>query len=189
MNTDARAVRSRKSLLDAGRDLLLKNPAATLSQIAVHAGVGRATLYRHFETRDQLVQALAQLSLEETDAVTAPLKQAGLKGRAAIEATIDAVMPLADHYHFLLSLWNFAEVDPEVTKIYDRQVAELVTLVEQAKTAGEINRDLDTNWIVTLIDSMLYSGWWLIANQDATSEDMANHAKLSLFQGIAAYGN
>jgi len=181
---DARAMRSRRALLDSGIELLLRNPAASLSQIASHAGVGRATLYRHFETRDQLIQTLAVESLEITDAVLAPSKQQGLTGRPALESMLKCIMPLADHYHFLLTLWNIAEQDQEVMQIYNRQLEELAIIIEQGKAEGSISQTLSTGWIVATIDSLLYTGWWMMGNEGMSAEEAADSAITTLFKGI-----
>ena len=93
--SDPRANRSRQALLNAGIDAFLINPNASLTEVAAIAGVGRATLYRHFETREQLIQELARESLALTDKATEPLKAKKLKGREAIAAMLHAVMPLA----------------------------------------------------------------------------------------------
>lgn len=183
---DARAQRSRRALLDAGIELLMQNPLATLSQIASHAGVGRATLYRHFETREQLVQALAIESFEMTDAAVQPVKNQGLSGRAALEATLHLIMPLADRYHFLLSLWGIAQDEPQVMDIYNRQLMELGNLVEQGKEDGDLNKTLPTSWIVSTIDSLIYTAWWLMGNEGMSAEEAAANAITSLFNGIGS---
>ncbi len=185
-HSDARQTRSRKALLNAGVALLIQNPMVSLSQIAVHAGVGRATLYRHFETREQLIQALAAESLEMTDEAVAPIKQTGLTGRAALEAMFPLIMPLADRYHFLLSIWSIVEQDKQVMDIYHRQLNELSILVEQGKAEGSINKSLDTNWIVGTIDSVIYTGWWMMSNKGMSAEVAAHHAVQTLFHGISS---
>ena len=43
----------------AGIETLLADRSAGMSEIARNAGIGRATLYRHFETREALVKKLA----------------------------------------------------------------------------------------------------------------------------------
>lgn len=181
---DARALRSRNALLEAGIEMLLANPKASLSEIALKAGVGRATLYRHFETREQLILALAQESLELTDETMAPIKAQKLAGKAAIEAMFEQIMPLATRYHFLLSLWNIVEDDPIIMDIYNRQLGELVNRIEEGKVMGEINKELSTSWIVSLIDSVIYAGWWTMGNEGTSAEQAANYAKTSLFGGI-----
>ena len=184
--SDPRANRSRQALLNAGIEVFLINPNASLTEVAAIAGVGRATLYRHFETREQLIQELARESLTLTDKATEPLKAKNLKGRAAIEALLHAVMPLANRFHFLLSLWSIAENDPEVTGIYNRQLAELAQLVEQGKQAGEINTNLTTTWIVTMIDSLIYAGWYLVRAKECDATEAAESAVQTLFSGISA---
>ena len=56
-SVDPRLARSRKAMLDAARDLLLRDgPAAVTHQrVARQAGVGRATVYRHWPRPEQLM--------------------------------------------------------------------------------------------------------------------------------------
>lgn len=55
--TDPRYLRSRAAILDAARDLLLEHgpTAVTHAQVSERAGVGRATVYRHWRRSDQLL--------------------------------------------------------------------------------------------------------------------------------------
>lgn len=50
------AALNRASLVDAARQLLVENPAASMSTIAAAAGVARGTAYRHFSTRQDLIE-------------------------------------------------------------------------------------------------------------------------------------
>jgi serine phosphatase RsbU (regulator of sigma subunit) len=47
-------------IIDAAVELLARQPAASIEQIAAFAGLGRATVYRHFPTRTELVEAAAR---------------------------------------------------------------------------------------------------------------------------------
>ena len=49
MRKDAR--RSRRAILDAARELYRDDAEASFAEIAHHAGVGQATVYRHFDDR------------------------------------------------------------------------------------------------------------------------------------------
>lgn len=49
---------TRAALLEAGRRTLTANPGATLGDVAAEAGVSRATVYRYFESRAALLDAL-----------------------------------------------------------------------------------------------------------------------------------
>jgi len=60
--------RNHRALLQAARELLSIRPDVPLYEIARRAGVGQATLYRHFPDRQALVGALATEVLDEVDA-------------------------------------------------------------------------------------------------------------------------
>lgn len=51
--------RTRKAILDAAVSVFASKPAATLSEIASAAKVGRTTLHRYFPERSDLVDAVA----------------------------------------------------------------------------------------------------------------------------------
>lgn len=182
---DARAQRSRTAILEAARAAMLANPAASLSDVARRAGVGRATLYRHFSTREALVRALARQSLLETEAMLSPVAEAGLQGRAAIEAVILGMAPLADQFHFLLSLWEIAEGDTEVTAIYEGQLAQLAQRVKEAQAEGSIDRELPVAWVVSSLDALLYASWWMVREGQCDARQAAEWVNRTLFRGIA----
>jgi AcrR family transcriptional regulator len=59
------AVRNRQKLLDAGREVFAEDPGAPFEEIARRAGVGIGTLYRHFPTRDALVEVIYAEHIDE----------------------------------------------------------------------------------------------------------------------------
>jgi TetR/AcrR family transcriptional repressor of mexCD-oprJ operon len=64
--------RTRALILDAAARVLGRRADAAMADIADEAGVGRATLYRHFPTREALLQGLADVGTTElADAITA----------------------------------------------------------------------------------------------------------------------
>ena len=63
----ADARRNIAAILDAAEDCLVRNPEATVAEIAKAAGVGRVTLYGHFPTRADLVEAVFRRVTERAD--------------------------------------------------------------------------------------------------------------------------
>lgn len=59
------AARNREAILDAAARVLGADPAAGVDAIATEAGVNRATLYRHFGSRDDIVAALRDEAAEQ----------------------------------------------------------------------------------------------------------------------------
>jgi AcrR family transcriptional regulator len=79
MRADAK--RNYADLLAVARDVFTEEGAdASLRDVARKAGVGLATLYRHFPTRDALLQALLR---ESFDTLTARAKELETAGSAA----------------------------------------------------------------------------------------------------------
>ncbi|MFF3215311.1 TetR/AcrR family transcriptional regulator [Streptomyces sp. NPDC002886] len=66
----ADAVRNRERILTAARDVLVEfGPAAPLDEIARRAGVGNATLYRHFPDRPALIHHVVLFGLDRVTAL------------------------------------------------------------------------------------------------------------------------
>lgn len=84
-NTDGRRAighRNREAILAGALEVINRNPEAGVQEIADGVGVGRATLYRHFPTREDLLIALRERAREQ--------------GRAAmVAARLDDGDPLA----------------------------------------------------------------------------------------------
>jgi serine phosphatase RsbU (regulator of sigma subunit) len=62
------AALNRTKLVEAARYLLAERPDATMIEIAAEAGVGRGTAYRHFPSRDDLVDAVRRQERDDAEA-------------------------------------------------------------------------------------------------------------------------
>src|SRR5690348_8100542 len=65
----ADARRNIAAILDAATDCLARDPEVSIADIAVAAGVGRITLYGHFRTRADLIDAVMVRTVERADAI------------------------------------------------------------------------------------------------------------------------
>lgn len=62
----ADAQRNRQRILDAARELFaMRGLEATLNDVAHHANVGVGTVYRRFATKDELIEAIFEDSIEQ----------------------------------------------------------------------------------------------------------------------------
>src|SRR5436190_340790 len=70
VDTPVRRADARKNIaaiLDAATTSLARDPDASINDIAQAAGVGRVTLYGHFESRAVLVAAVVERAMGSTD--------------------------------------------------------------------------------------------------------------------------
>ncbi|MEW8525440.1 MAG: TetR/AcrR family transcriptional regulator [Candidatus Thiodiazotropha endolucinida] len=183
---DARARRSQDALLKAGLELLNINSEATLSDIAAHAGVGRATLYRQYETREKLIHAIAVDCLETIDRVTAPIENQATSAMDAVRLLFELVMPLTQEFQFLIGLDQIEQDNAEIDEISQKQKQEMSEIVEYGKTKGEISQELPTSWVINLIEGLFYIGWLQQTNEGFSAKDAAKLAFSTFSQGVSS---
>lgn len=88
MRADAR--RNRDLLIAAAREVFAERGSeGSLDEIAKRAGVGPGTLYRHFPTRDDLIDALMRDWADQVDADSDAVVASDLDARAALTAWFD----------------------------------------------------------------------------------------------------
>jgi TetR/AcrR family transcriptional regulator, mexCD-oprJ operon repressor len=98
MNGSSTRLRTPAAILDTAAHLLAERPDASVAEIAAAAGVGRATLYRYFPTREALLEALAAEALQE---LAARITDAGLERvpvPEALQRLLRAFLTVSDRY-------------------------------------------------------------------------------------------
>ncbi|MFG0257728.1 MAG: TetR/AcrR family transcriptional regulator [Phycisphaerales bacterium JB043] len=174
---------SRSAILDAACAELASNPRASLSLIAERAGVGRATLHRHFRTREDLIRELAQQSIREIDEAVAGLEDQARSALHFLELVVEAVIPFGDRYHFLANE-TWAATDPTLSAELDRQLSSLGELIEICKSEGAIDASIPTPWIVSAIDSLIYTAWSLVATGHIAQRGASSLLMRTLLKGV-----
>jgi AcrR family transcriptional regulator len=91
------AVRVRTRLLDLVAEALVANPAASLSEVAEAAGVGRTTLHKHYATRDDLLRAVAHRAIDLWEDAVAGV----VDGGGDLGALVAAMVPIGPQLAFL----------------------------------------------------------------------------------------
>lgn len=181
---DARIQRSQASILKAGMDLLSKNADANLSDIAQQAGVGRTTLYRLYETKEQLFKAIAIHCLEAFDTATEHVENDAKSALDAFHLMFKAILPLSNELEFLMKLGDLAENDPELIAIYQKQQDEISELVEYGKAEGSISKDIPTLWIVNMIEGLFFASWLTMREDSLDHNQLADLMFQALCNGI-----
>lgn len=136
MSTRADARRNRRRLLDAATELILEvGGAPARDAIAERAGVGIATLYRHFPDQQQLLRAVVLDVLDRTiEAAAVALDESSDGGEALrryLHAAIDTGLGAVNIVHPLLDDTDWPDREAAARHILDR-------LVDTARADGAI---------------------------------------------------
>ncbi|MFE0132559.1 TetR/AcrR family transcriptional regulator, partial [Streptomyces sp. NPDC059037] len=102
--SSARADANRRRILDVAVTELLRDPDASMDQIARAAGVVRRTVYGHFPSRDALIDAIVERAVEAVETAHAAGRDGIDDPAEAVAGSLLAVWEVADRYRLLLSL-------------------------------------------------------------------------------------
>jgi AcrR family transcriptional regulator len=153
----ADAVRNAAAVLDAAARVLLDNPAATIPDIAAASGVARATIYRHFPTRDDLFHALLDRAFVDVRAMFAAARLDDGPALPALERLIEGLVTVGDRYRYLV---HEGRKPPGAVERADSIgfLESLTRLVERGQRSGEIRLDIPASWMVDVIGQMIEAG-------------------------------
>jgi AcrR family transcriptional regulator len=153
----SRADANRRRILDVALAELLRDPDASMDQIARAAGVVRRTVYGHFPSRealistlvDEAVQALADADARARDGVTDPAE--------SVARSVLAIWEIADRYRLLVAL---AQRTVTVQGIRERLAplrATKVELLRQGLQAGVFSSPLPAPALAYVHEQLLFA--------------------------------
>ncbi|HTZ29695.1 MAG TPA: TetR family transcriptional regulator [Streptosporangiaceae bacterium] len=160
----ADAQRNRQRLLAAAETAFNAHGAsASLDDIARAAGIGNATLYRHFPTRAELLEAVYGQRIAELCAAAAELAQQAAPARAlrewlrAVAAHVTDRRVLTDA--FLASYEGPAGTEPpQFTAWHNALFDAGRPLLAAAQDAGAARRDVDIAELLALVNGVARAG-------------------------------
>ncbi|WP_053846415.1 TetR/AcrR family transcriptional regulator [Streptomyces sp. NRRL B-24085] len=100
----SRADANRRRILDIALAELLRDPDASMDQIARAAGVVRRTVYGHFPSREALIGTLVDGAVEAVAAAHAAGREGTEDLAQAVAGSVLAVWEVADRYRILVAL-------------------------------------------------------------------------------------
>lgn len=141
----ADAQRNRERVLEAAKHVFTRDGAnASLDEIAKDAGVGAGTLYRHFPTRDALIEAVYRTEVEKLAAAEGKFA-ATLPPLEALRAWMLLFVDYVEAKHIIAPALNTYVGGP--SKLYESSRAQIRgaidALVNRAVQSGDIRKDLE----------------------------------------------
>ena len=169
MRADAR--KNYERILAAAREVVAEQGAnASLRDVARRAGVGDGTLYRHFPSREAILEALLRTDVDKLTAQAAELENTRTP-EEALATWLRGCVDLNHQYRGITALLT-ASLNDTGSALHNSCVALHdigARLLERAQTAGSARSDIDGTDLFALVSAL---SW--VYDQPALA-DRANH--------------
>lgn len=154
----ADARRNAEAILDAALVCLARDADASISEIAAAAGVGRVTLYGHYPSRADLLDAVLARAFEQAErAVAAAAELPPGDPRQALGDLVSASWQQIVRFRRLLAATQHALPAERLHTRHDRVFGRVEVLIAGGQRSGVFRRDMPTSWLVALFYSSLHT--------------------------------
>jgi TetR/AcrR family transcriptional repressor of mexCD-oprJ operon len=163
----ADARRNVAAILQAATDCLARDPEVSVADIAAAAGVGRITLYGHFKTRAELVDAVlvqvserAHASLGATDTSGDPAE--------ALARLVAASWRIVYQFRNIMAAAQRELPAERIRGVHDQVLQRAADVLGRGRDAGAFRTDLPEQWQLTTAMALMHA-----AAEDVTSGRLA----------------
>jgi AcrR family transcriptional regulator len=174
--------RNRRALLEAAAEALAQNPGASMTDVARAAKLTRATLYRHFGNRAELIDAMRSELLERARLALIDARLDEGSALDALRRAVDALVPLGLRFRAILAEGNV--LDPEFVRERAELLAPVLRVIERGQRDGALRADVPATWVLTVMAATLAAA---VGTSPATpGTAIAGLVYSTLIEGVAA---
>lgn len=170
MGYDCLMTVDREQVLRTAAALLSRKATATMDEVARAAGIGRATLHRHFAGRDALVRALEALGIQEFEAAIEAARLDDGTAEDALRRLVAGLEPVAGLLAFLVTENQLFEGD-QVNEGWARLDARVAALFRRGQEQGEFRIDLTPAWLTEALYGLIGTCAWAVQDGRVAAKD------------------
>ena len=136
------AERVANAILSAAADVLVERERASMSDVAVAAGVARGTVYRYFRSRDVLIERLCDAAIDDASSRLTMSRINEVDPIEGLERAIRVFVEVGNA--FAIAVRERAQVG---TRLETAVVEPLRSLIGRGQAAGVLREDLSDAWL------------------------------------------
>jgi AcrR family transcriptional regulator len=166
------------AILDATLSQLERDPRPSLVEIARAAGVSRPTLYAHFPTREDLVEAAVKRALEQTERDIAAANVDDGFATEALRRLVSAAWRSLARNLTIARLALDLLPPGRLRQVHQAALDPLRRLIIRGQRSGEFRDDQPVEWMVTVLYALLHA-----AAEDVLNGRLEEHSAAELIHG------
>jgi TetR/AcrR family transcriptional regulator, mexCD-oprJ operon repressor len=153
----ADAERNIAAILEAGLVCFSRNPDASVAEVARAAGVGRVTLYGHFPSRLELMDAVFARALAKANTVLDAEAIDHGSASEALSRLIRSSWPILAQHRGLLAAAQRDLPPARIRQHHDQAMARVERLLARGQDEGDFRTDLPRPWLVATFYSLMHT--------------------------------
>ncbi|MFE5311306.1 TetR/AcrR family transcriptional regulator [Isoptericola sp. NPDC056605] len=166
----ADAVRNVEAILAAATRVLATDPDASINEIAKAAGVGRVTLYGHFDSRATLVREVVDRAIAQTDEAMGRMDLGG-DPRDALGRMLEATWHLTHRFGALVVAGSQVLPPDEMRRAHEGPMTRARGVLERGRDIGEFRDDMPIDWQLSVIQAILHGASAAVHRGEITAEE------------------
>ena len=182
----ADAARNLQRIVEVAARLLGDDPHAGMGAVAAAADVSRATVYRHFPTREALLSAIHTQAVEHAERALVECRLDEDSATEALRRLVAAWLDVAERYAFPQLA---AQADPDATgeaRAHRRRIfgERLAALIQRGQAAGEFSSAISVEWSIRAFGALLLAGARAVDEGALSRADAPDVVYRTLLEGL-----
>jgi TetR/AcrR family transcriptional regulator, mexCD-oprJ operon repressor len=153
----ATAERNIEAILDAAERLLARGAQATIVAVAGEAGVSRVTVYAHFPTREQLLEAVVERAVQRTTEALDAIEPERGPPLEALQRVIEAGWRDLDRNNAVAQAASEQLTPEALRRTHQAAHRRLRRLVERGRRSGDFRTDVPAEWLVSVFHALIHA--------------------------------
>jgi AcrR family transcriptional regulator len=180
----ADAERSVRAIVRAATQVLGQDPHASMLEIATASGLGRATVYRHFPSREELVLAIRKESSDACEAMITDCRLHEGPASEALSRLVKGFIHIGDRYGVIAH--TYAGMEPNTREREEEVTRPILELMERGQREGEFRTDVSARFLRSAILDMAAVAVREITEGSIAAEEAPDLLTSILSNGICA---
>jgi TetR/AcrR family transcriptional regulator, mexCD-oprJ operon repressor len=174
-----------RRILETATSVLADDHGAGMAEVAAAADVARATLYRHFPTRADLVAAIRGQAYDDAGAAIAASRLEEGTASEALRRLIEGLVAVGDRYRFLQNEAQGAAIDAASRKREAELSQPVLALIRRGQASGELSPDVSPDWVTRTLEALIRSALRASLDGAISASEAANLVYRTTMRGLS----